>query len=66
MVFKRMGKIQEALRAEIDKFDKAGLNSLIGECQKLDEFNCSWIKYGLKDIVIKMAKTQLRWLGKEV
>jgi len=62
MRFRRMRKIQDALQSEINLLSESELKRLIGECQRLNEKNCSWIMYGLKDIVFSVARSQLRWL----
>lgn len=62
MSFKRIRKIQDALQFEINPLNESELRKLIGECQRLTKTNCSWIMYGLKGIVIQLAKSQLRWL----
>ena len=62
MRFKRIRKIQDSLQFEINPLSDSELRKLIGECQRLTKTNCSWIMYGLKDIVIEVARSQLRWL----
>jgi len=62
MRFKRIRKIQDSLQFEINPLSESELRKLIGECQRLNNKNCSWIMYGLKDIVIAVARSQLRWL----
>ena len=62
MKFKRIRKITESLRTEIDKLDKSELTKLISECRKLTTTNCGWVMYGLKKLVIGIAKSQRKWL----
>ena len=65
MRFNRIRKIQDALQFEINPLSESELRKLIGECQRLTTTNCSWIMYGLKDIVISVATSQLRLLKKQ-
>ena len=62
MNFKRITKITDTVKAELDKLDGPELTKLIAECNNLSQTNCGWQMYGLKDIVIEMAKVQRGWL----
>ena len=62
MQFKRIRKITKSMRLEIDKLNESELRKLIGECQKLTNTNCSWSMFGLKKIVIELARARCRWL----
>lgn len=62
MKFKRISKIAQSLRNEMDKLDEPELTKLIAECNNLSQTNCGWQMYGLKEIVIEMAKVQRSWL----
>lgn len=62
MRFKRIRKISAITTFEIKRLSESELKKLVMECQGLTKTNCGWIMYGLKEIVIKVAKTQLRWL----
>ena len=59
MRFKRMNKISEVFQSEISKFNKAELTKLVRECQGLTPTNCWWVIYGLRGIVLEVAKCQL-------
>ena len=61
MKFKRIRKIEKLLNSELRKLDESELRKLIGECQRLSNTNCSWIMFGLKKIVIELARMHLRW-----
>ncbi len=62
MRFKRIRKISATTTFEIKRFSESELKKLVRECQGLTTTNCGWIMYGLKEIVIAVAKSQLRWL----
>ena len=62
MRFKRISKIRDSLQFEINPLSDSELRKLIGECQNLTKTNCEWIMYRLKDIVIEVARCQLKWL----
>ena len=62
MKFKRISKIVEATRAEVDKLSEKELTLLIGECGRMTDTNCGWQGYGLRKIVTEMANAQRRYL----
>lgn len=65
MTFKKIRQISKVTIAEIDKLSNSELEELIQECHQLSSTNCSWVMYGLKDIVIELAKCQIKWLKTE-
>lgn len=62
MKFKRMNKIQKAVREEVDKLEEKELTRLIGECSRMTSTNCCWMEYGLRKIVTEIARAQIRYL----
>lgn len=65
MKFDRMRKIQELIQSDIDKHSVPELRKLISECHKLTPTNCSWVMFVLKEPIIAIANTQLRWLKRQ-
>ena len=63
MKFKRISKLTDTVRAELEKLDGPELTKLIAECNNLSQTNCGWQMFGLKDIVTEMAKCQRNWLA---
>lgn len=61
MKFKRMAKIQDAISLELNKLGERELTHLIGECSRMTTTNCSWISYGLREIVTELAQAKIRW-----
>jgi uncharacterized protein YpuA (DUF1002 family) len=53
-------KIVQYIRDEMNKLTNAELNQVISECRDLNETNCDWLEYEIKDALIENAEQYLK------
>jgi hypothetical protein len=54
-----MHKLEDYIGAAIDAMSADDLRAVIAECDKMTTANCSWVRYGLRDIMREIAEAQL-------
>ncbi len=65
MRFKRVRKFQNIVIKEIDKLGVQDLRILARECGNLTTTNCSWIMYGLRELIKDMAENRIKFITEE-
>lgn len=58
-------KVEDFLGKNIDVMGVDELREVIKDCNSLTTTNCSWVRYGLKDVIKEVAQAQLDGLLKE-